>query len=88
LPPKIVRINQVNPLLADIIMAMGTDERIDFLAPEGEIYTCPACGYTDGFHVSFKMMPTAEKAEIYLICPNCHSRFRLGWQVSLSQSDA
>ena len=67
---------------------MGSDKEIATISPEGEIYTCPACGYSDCFHVSFKMIPATDKAEIYLICPNCHSRFRLGWQVHLSQADA
>ncbi len=35
-------------------MEMGTDERIGIIEHEGEIYTCPVCGYTDGWHVSFK----------------------------------
>jgi transcription initiation factor IIE alpha subunit len=69
-------------------MEMGTDKNIETISPEGEIYICPACGYKDGFHVSFKMIPDAVKAEIYLICPNCHSRFKLGWQVSIGGGDA
>ena len=64
-------------------MKMGTKERIESIEPSGEIYTCPACGYTDGFHVSFKVHENKEDADIFLICPNCHSRFELGWQVSL-----
>ncbi|KPK32569.1 MAG: hypothetical protein AMK70_10390 [Nitrospira bacterium SG8_35_1] len=39
---------------------------------------------SDGFHVSFKVAASTRKAMIFLICPNCHSRFRLGWQVDLS----
>ena len=69
-------------------MEMGTDKKIDPISPEGEIYTCPACGYTDGFHVSFKMVKGTNNAEVYLICPNCHKRFKLGWQVSLNPTDA
>ena len=65
---------------------MGARESIGRISPEGEIYRCPACGYTDGFHVSFNVAGTEGKAEIFLICPNCHSRFRLGWQVNLSDS--
>jgi len=65
-------------------MTMGTDKEIDTINPEGEIYTCPTCGYKDGFHVSFKMISDAGKAEIFLICPNCHSRFKFGWQVSIA----
>ncbi len=67
-------------------MEMGSRDKVQNIKPEGEIYTCPSCGYTDGFHVSFKTVGNSRKAEIYLICPNCHSRFRLGWQVDLSST--
>lgn len=66
-------------------MEMGSRERAETIIPEGEIYACPACGYTDGFHVSFKVSDVKRKADIYLICPNCHKRFILGWQVELGQ---
>jgi len=66
---------------------MGSRHRVGNIKPEGEIYTCPNCAYTDGFHVSFKVSDdNPGKAWIYLICPNCHSRFRIGWQVELSDS--
>jgi len=67
-------------------MVMGTGDPVEEIKPEGEIYTCPACGYSDGFHVSFKMTGSPGKAEIFLICPNCHKRFRVGWHVELSDS--
>ena len=67
-------------------MEMGAKAKATEIKPEGEIYTCPGCGYTDGFHVSFKVAATSRKAQIFLICPNCHSRFRLSWQVDLSSS--
>ena len=67
-------------------MAMGARDKISNIKPEGEIYTCPKCSYTDGFHVSFKVAGTESKAEIFLICPNCHSRFRLGLHVDLSNT--
>ena len=67
-------------------MTMGSRNRAEEIKPEGEIYTCLNCGYTDGFHVSFKVEGNSGKAEIYLICPNCHRRFRLGWQADLSNS--
>ncbi len=67
-------------------MEMGSRDKVQDIKAEGEIYTCPSCGYTDGFHVSFKVIENSPKAEIYLICPNCHSRFRLGWQVDLSST--
>lgn len=69
-------------------MVMGSKDAIKEINPEGEIYTCPNCGYTDGFHVSFKTGNNSGKADIYLICPNCHSRFRIGWQVELTASDS
>ena len=65
-------------------MVMGTEGRIERIEPEGEIYKCPACGYTDGFHVSFKVQENKNDADVILICPNCHSRFVPGWQVSLN----
>ena len=67
-------------------MTMGAKGRVEQITPEGEMYTCPSCGYTDGFHVSFKAAGTARKAEIFLICPNCHSRFRINWLADLSDS--
>ncbi|MCX6340148.1 MAG: hypothetical protein NTX71_09565 [Candidatus Aureabacteria bacterium] len=64
---------------------MGAAKKIMTIAPEGEIYRCPACGYTDGFHVSFSFKEKSESAEIYLICPNCHGRFRIGWGVRMGK---
>ena len=66
-------------------MEMGARQKVKKIEPEGEIYTCPNCTYTDGFHVSFKVGDNTRKADIYLICPNCHSRFRIGWQADLSE---
>jgi hypothetical protein len=67
-------------------MVMGSNNNMGMIKPEGEIYTCPKCAYTDGFHVSFKVAESNRKAEIILICPNCHSRFQLGWNVDLSNT--
>jgi len=67
-------------------MEMGSKVKAGEIKPEGEIYACPGCGYSDGFHVSFKVADAPRKADIYLICPNCHRRFRLGWQADLSNS--
>jgi len=66
-------------------MEMGSADKVQEIRPEGEIYSCPACGYTDGFHVAFKAAVNS-RADIYLICPNCHSRFRIGWQADLSHN--
>jgi len=42
--------------------------------------TCPVCGYSDGFHVSFK--DTMGRLRIILICPECHARFDPSWEIS------
>ncbi len=65
-------------------MEMGSQKEIEKIDLQEEFYRCPSCGYTDGFHVSFKMGKADRKAEVYLICPSCHSRFRVGWKVSMS----
>ena len=62
-------------------MEMGADKAVKKLEPQGEFYLCPSCGYKDGFHVSFRFESENSAAEVYLICPNCHSRFRLGWKI-------
>jgi hypothetical protein len=67
-------------------MEMGSQHSIEKIKPQGEIYTCPSCKYTDGFHVSFKVSEGISKnAEIILICPNCHQRFNIGWNVIIEQ---
>jgi len=65
-------------------MEMGSSQEIEVLEARGEIYACPSCGYTDGFHVSFRWNEGASEGEVYLICPSCHRRFRMGWQISTS----
>jgi predicted RNA-binding Zn-ribbon protein involved in translation (DUF1610 family) len=64
-------------------MAMGAKEAVGDIERRGEVYLCPACGYEDGFHVSFQFAAKGRRAEIYLICPNCHRRFRIGWHVAM-----
>jgi hypothetical protein len=65
-------------------MEMGSSKEIGRIEPQGEIYQCPSCGYRDGFHLSFRLNQEALKGEVYLICPGCHSRFRIGWKISVS----
>jgi len=67
-------------------MVMGSKKGIKGLQAQGELHECPSCGYQDGFHVSFLWGKKSGKGEVYLICPNCHSRFRLGWNISISKS--
>jgi len=61
---------------------------------ESEFRICPECGYTLGFHTSF-LDPTAgndypvkstkKLFRVILICPDCGSRYDVGWRVSLSE---
>jgi uncharacterized C2H2 Zn-finger protein len=67
-------------------MVMGSRKKITGLKAQGELYKCPSCGYEDGFHVSFKWGKKSADGEIFLICPNCKSRFRLGWNISISET--
>jgi uncharacterized C2H2 Zn-finger protein len=67
-------------------VVMGSKKRVKRLKAQGELYKCPSCGYLDGFHVSFLWGKKSAEGEIYLICPNCHSRFRLGWSISISKT--
>lgn len=67
-------------------MVMGSEKRVKRLKAKGELYKCPSCGYEDGFHVSFLWGKKSGKGEVYLICPNCRTRFRLGWNVSISKT--
>ena len=62
-------------------MEMGSEKEIETLEPQGEIYRCPACGYEDGFHVAFRFEPKKPAGEVFLICPSCHRRFRMGWKI-------
>ncbi len=64
-------------------METKPNDEITPIKPEGSIRQCPVCGYNDGFHVSFQMEGGKKEGEIILICPNCHQRFQMGWQVRL-----
>ena len=66
-------------------MEMGSHDKIQAIEPKGEIYTCPVCLYKDGFHVSFRINDASGRGEIVLICPSCHHRFDIGWEVSLKK---
>lgn len=65
-------------------MDMGATNGITYIKPKGEIYECPNCSYTDGFHISFNVKKELKEAEIVLICPSCHKRFQLQWKISFS----
>jgi transcription elongation factor Elf1 len=55
---------------------MGKVQKLDL---NGTVDTCPVCGYTDGFHVSFKV--DGDLKEITLICPQCHNHFDPEWKI-------
>lgn len=58
---------------------MTMETKIHPLKIEDTVDTCPVCGYTDGWHVSFKVKD--EERVIILICPDCHSRFDPDWNL-------
>lgn len=62
-------------------MEMGAEKEIIVKKVEAEFYRCEVCGYTDGFHTSFK--EDGPETEIYLICPQCHQRYRVGWKINI-----
>ncbi|MBU0497279.1 MAG: hypothetical protein KKC68_03460 [Candidatus Thermoplasmatota archaeon] len=53
------------------------DEKFLELPVDGRVDTCPQCGYTTGFHVSFLKQPSFVKSIV--ICPECHTRFDANW---------
>jgi transcription elongation factor Elf1 len=60
---------------------MPEEEEIKELMIEDRTYICLVCGYTDGFHVSFKR--ENGKMKIILICPDCHARFDPEWKINI-----
>ncbi|MDY6863498.1 MAG: hypothetical protein SV062_11005 [Thermodesulfobacteriota bacterium] len=54
------------------------EKEIRKIDADKSVDTCPACGYSDGFHVSFKIYN--ETRNIILICPQCHERFDPDWK--------
>jgi ssDNA-binding Zn-finger/Zn-ribbon topoisomerase 1 len=66
---------------------MDAKEPIEHIKPEDELSTCPACGYTDGFHVSFKKAAGPAGWEIILICPQCHRKYAAAWRIQLDAAN-
>jgi hypothetical protein len=62
---------------------MKKNEPLERIKPEEELSTCPACGYTDGFHVSFKKFSQPAGWNVILICPQCHRKYAVAWQTQL-----
>jgi len=64
-------------------MNQSADEQAMRIKARGTLSECPACGYKDGFHVSFYRSEKSVKSKVILICPSCHKRFDIGWCVHL-----
>ena len=62
-------------------MPPGTKESAEQIKLGDELHTCPGCGYTDGFHVSFKKAKSSKNWHVVLICPQCHARYQIDWNV-------
>jgi len=72
---------------------MPDPKEITHLAAGQELHTCPACGYSLGFHTSFvsegarrdtSIPSSREGYRVILICPECGARYDVGWRISLS----
>ncbi len=59
---------------------MSVAEKIYTVALETEFRICSVCGYDLGFHVSF-LVEKGGITRLILICPECGSRFDVGWRV-------
>jgi hypothetical protein len=47
---------------------------------------CPECGYQNGFHVSFRRVPSdkhGNQVAVQLICPSCSAVFDVGLRTQL-----
>jgi hypothetical protein len=64
---------------------------------EDELHTCPACGYSLGFHTSFvssnasrdnPIKSTRDVFRVILICPECGARYDVGWRISFSEFES
>ena len=63
---------------------MGSEKEIGTIGAQREIYQCPSCNYSEGFHISFELNQKSWEAELYLICPGCKSRFRMGLKMPIN----
>lgn len=76
---------------------MAEPGEISMLKAGDELHTCPACGYSLGFHTSFvsasanRNNPVKSTRDVYrviLICPECGARYDVGWRVSFSEFES
>ena len=66
-------------------MKKKADTSVKKLPLSGDVSCCPACDYTDGFHVSFQLNSDNCTGSIILICPQCSGRFSAGWPIQLEK---
>ncbi len=66
-------------------MEKGSPKLIEKIPLKGEVSSCPACDYKDGFHVSFNLNDNSRTGAIILICPKCSGRFSVGWPIQLQE---
>lgn len=64
---------------------MTTERKLKSIDKDKEISECPSCGYKDGFHIGFLSPENSNTHEMFLICPNCHDRFKIGWGIKLDE---
>lgn len=64
-------------------MNQSDDGQAMKIKTRGSLSECPVCGYKDGFHVSFSGSEKSLKCKVILICPSCHKRFDIGWDIHL-----
>jgi uncharacterized protein YbaR (Trm112 family) len=63
-------------------MPARSKDPIQQITLEKELHICPACGYTDGFHVSFKKAKSSKGWNVILICPQCHAKYQIDWEIN------
>ncbi len=66
-------------------MKKGIRKPIEKMRLRGEVSSCPACDYKDGFHVSFNLDDNSRTGTIILVCPQCSIRFSVGWPIQLQE---
>jgi len=56
--------------------------------PGEDFHRCPNCGYSRGFHCSFaRAAEGSARYRIILICPECGTRFDIGWSLALEREE-
>ncbi len=55
--------------------------KIEEIEVETELHSCKSCGYSTGFHLSFRRF--GERLEVVLLCPRCEARYRVKWPVEV-----